>query len=471
MFMRHAVRQWFFLAVFLILLLIVSSCGSSSPVLFEQTKLSIHGRPTPGPLGVVTNRQPCSAIACTPTPVAGNPVPVNTGNPGTGNNPNAPAITSVLGSHLIDASNNIHTFLTFSYNVNDPASIAKAYDFVWGAETYQVQGFRASNPNIMLSYYIPYNRDVGAYGQADLAKQHDLNYWRSNHPDWVLYKCDGSTPAYLDDNTIPLDISNPDVVNYQMQNGAIPASQNGYDALATDNVNLENTTGACGFYHGGQWIQRYSGNTDDPQWRSDILGWMTRLQEALHALPHPMALVPNLSLAPLSPGDPFAQQIADHVDAILDEGGFTQYGQGYLTDNAWLQTVQYIKSVQQRQKPYYILNEVPDTGNDQMQWNIASYLMAKERYSAIFIAHNQDYGSDKRYNEYNTQIGAPTGEMYSGQSVYWRNYSGGVVVVNPSGSNSYTVSAPAGNFSDMYGNHVGQSFTMPPHSGMVLLNA
>jgi Hypothetical glycosyl hydrolase family 15 len=369
---------------------------------------------------------------------------------------------------FIDTGTKIHLFQNFDYHVQDPASIAKYYDFVWGAAPNKVATFRAGNPNIFLSYYISFFRDTGTFLNQEAHR--DLKYWKATHPDWILYQCDHTTPAYEDNqtNVVPFDFSNPDLITWQVQTYALPASQQGYDAIAADNLNMENLVGACGSYKNGQWVQRYSGKSDDPQWRADVLTWAARMQIALHALQHPLALIPNLSLGFLSPADPIVQQVMGHIDGVLDEGGFTNYSHGYLTDEKWVRTVQFIKNVQEQHKSYYIVNEFPSIDQNEVQWALASYLMCNEHGAAISIVRKQEYGIDLRYPEYTAQLGSPTDEMYTGQNVYWRDYTHGLSIVNPSSSQTYTVNLP-GQYTDLYGNTVGQTIELQPHSGMVLL--
>ena len=376
-----------------------------------------------------------------------------------------------------DTWNNIHLFQSFDYRIQNPTPISQYYDFIWGAVPSKVAAFRAGNPKVLISYYIPFHRDNGTFANTTLGQQHGLDYWHSTHPDWVLYKCDRTTPAleYGDPN-IPLDFTNPDVVQWQVQTYAQPASTNGYDAIAADNLNLENLFGACGFYKNGQWVQRYTGETIDKQWQNDILSWVTAMQTALHALPHPLALIPNLSPGPIPLTDSVVAKIVTHVDGVLDEGGFTNYGSGYLTGSNWLHEIQFIRNVQiQQHKPYYISNEFKTDAlsHDQIQWALASYLISKEHYASLYITNNtnstQNYGADRRYSEYETRIGSPNSEMYFSQNVYWRDYSNGIVVVNSSDTNTYTVKTSASTYVDLYGNRVNQTFSIPPHSGMVLI--
>jgi len=399
--------------------------------------------------------------------VKGNPV--KTPLPATG----TPFVDLPGVRRFVDTWNNIHLFQSFDYRIYDPAAVASHYDFVWGAQLDHVKAIRSGNPNIFLTYYIPFHRDNGTFSNRDA--QHDLTYWKAVHPDWVLYKCDRVTPAYeFGDLNMPLDFANPALVSWQIQMYAQPAGENGYDGIAADNLSMKNFYQACGIYINGKWVQRYTGQPDDPQWRSDIIGWLARMQRALHGLQHPLALIPNFALGGLSPTDPAVQAVLNYSDGVLDEDGFTDSTRGDLTDDNWVQRVQLMESVQAQHKPYYLVNQfqVSSIGREQVQWALASYLMGKEHTAALFISRFQEYGGDTRYAEYNAQIGSPRGGMYQWQHVYWRDYSNGLSLVNPSATNTYTVTLKGGSrYVDLYGNLIGQAITMPPHSGLMLLSA
>lgn len=373
------------------------------------------------------------------------------------------------GRALINSTINIHTFLTFDYKIADPGTVANQYDFVWGADPQNVAAYRTANPNIFLTYYMPFHRDYGTF--ADNGTYTSLQHWQKDHPDWVLYKCDRVTPAYeYGDPNIPLNFTLPSVLTWQVNRYAIPASQNGYDGIAADNVDLGNWYGACGTYQHGQWVQRYSGQPDDPRWRADVLNWLARMQTALHNLPHPLALIPNAAFGGLMPMDPQVQQLVRNSDGIVDEGGFTNFARGYVTDNTWVQTIQLMELAQSQHKGYYSINQFPVVNKSAIQWALSSYLMGKENSAGVYVTDNQGYGSALWYSEFNAAIGSPAGAMYSSQNVYWRSYSHGLSLVNPSATKSYTVQLN-GSYKDLYGNSVNGTITLPPHSGIVLLQA
>ena len=369
-----------------------------------------------------------------------------------------------------DTWNNIHPFLMFDGLIPNPAQIAPNYDFVSSAKWYNINQYSSTNPGMFLTYYIPFHRDNGTF--TDSQALLSLNQWKAIHPDWILYKCDRKTPAYeFGDPAIPFDFSNPSVINYQVQTYAVPASQSGYNGITADNVNMENLFGACGTYQNGKWVQRYNGTHDDPRWQTDVVNWVTQMQLALHNLPHPLALIPNLGFGhALTPTSASIQQIISHSDGILDEAGFTLYGTGYLTDQYWSQAIQLSNSVQSQGKPIYFVNNFSTLNQANMQWALASYLIAKGHYCEIYISQTQDYGKASWFNEYNAKIGAPTGSMFASQGVYWRNYSNGLSIVNPSSKSTYQVKLGSSYaYVDLYGHSVSSTVTLSPHSGLVLL--
>src|SRR5437764_987280 len=88
--------------------------------------------------------------------------------------------------------------------------------------------------------------------------------------------------------------------------------------------------------------------------------------------------------------------------------------------------------------------------------------------SYLSISGYQEYGYLQIRPEYAAPIGSPTNAYYASQNVYMRDFTGGLVIVNPSSSTQYTVSLPSGKYKDLYGNTIGTSYTLPVHSGVVL---
>jgi hypothetical protein len=108
-----------------------------------------------------------------------------------------------------NSSQSVHYFNTFD-NAMDNESIISAAprtDYVWGAYPINVKLWKQHNPNVVLSAYMSYDCDTTG---------EPLSWWQEDHPSWVLYKCDRTTPAF--GPCLSLDVSNPDVIDWQVPN-------------------------------------------------------------------------------------------------------------------------------------------------------------------------------------------------------------------------------------------------------------
>jgi hypothetical protein len=361
-----------------------------------------------------------------------------------------------------DTYDGIHYFQTFDDSVQDVATEASHSVFVWGAGQ-PISAYRASsNPKIILSYYMPWAYDPDA--------THDLAYWTSLHPDWILYQCDKTTPAYYGSTTnMPLDISNPAVVDWQAQTIAAPASAMGYDAIAADEYQLGGW-GGCGVYQNGQWKQLYSSGTGDPQADKDAVAWAKAFGDEIHALSRPLGLIPNFQYGGMSLTDPTLLGVVANTDGILDECSFTDCGADDLSVQDWLDLGDFIEYVQQQGKAYMAINEATTVDTATVQWVLASYLMSKEHAAGVFVSGVQEYGVDLWRSEYAAAIGTPCSPMQATQGAYARTYQHGLAIVNPSGA-GVTFTLPSGTFNNLYGATVGATITLSAKSGIVLLAA
>ena len=159
-------------------------------------------------------------------------------------------------------------FVTFDGGLS-PSKIAAAAStvapretFVWGASPGNLRAWQAAAPHASLSFYMPYSRAPAASMGFDLA------FFQAHHPDWVLYGCDRTTVAFWDGQTaksgsVPLDFTNPAVVEWQMRNQSVPARSLGYDAMAFDNFGGGARQGANSGRACGVWVEAGEGAGGD----------------------------------------------------------------------------------------------------------------------------------------------------------------------------------------------------------------
>ncbi len=369
---------------------------------------------------------------------------------------------------------------------------APRYDAVWGAS--QPQLWAAAHPGMVLTrYFIPQEDRSQLSG-------HDLNWWQTNHPDWILYACDANnTPTHdfaywggVDKPDVPLDFHNSDVIDYQVRqlNGA-NAIANGDTALAIDQIVFEDAmvggnpnfgqtvkSGeyACGVWQNGTFVRRYNG-IHDPAWTADMVAFVKAARRIVTTdpvlAPYHLKIVVNHPLGSI--GDPNEQAVLSNIDGMVDENGYTANGRYTGTSTLFHATTAYLVYLQKRGLAAFIINSFQDPAVTPLQreYALATYFMANEGGADMYISPSTG-GGEQNYSEYSVQLGKPCGEYSGGPHIWYRRYSAGLVVVNSDSltSASVNLALPGNhNYTDIEGRTVSNPLSVAPSDGYVLLTS
>jgi hypothetical protein len=373
---------------------------------------------------------------------------------------------------------------------------APNYDVVYAA--FQPQVWNQAHPGMIVSrYVVPWEDTYQISG-------HDLAYFQQNHPDWILYGCQANGTPTSDyawsgtlaafGNDVPLDIHNPAVVQYEMNELAGYLTANGYNAIAVDqatfvnfltspNPNLENGNGpnpgwyGCGIYPQGPQngnFQRVYGppgggdlDQPDPTFISDLLNWVATAKSTLGPLG--IKVIVN---HPPTGATPSGNEttLLNSVDGVVDENGFTDYG-NYAGEEPtqFTDTLSWVQAVQGMGKAVFLadyfcqgcsLTSASQLSGAQADWALSTYAIADGGGLGLYTAP-QGVGEYSYRPEYSQTYGAPCGPYTQAGSVYMRQFQNGLAVVNASGSPA-TATLPAGNtYSDVEGRAAGISGTLP----------
>lgn len=368
---------------------------------------------------------------------------------------------------------------------------ATQYDGVWGS--FDSSAWYAGNPNAVISLYFMPMEDLNR------ASGHDLAWFQSNHPDWILYACqsDGtpthdlawSTDGFPD---VPLDFHNPNVINYEVTQVLRPfALANHYNALASDNTvftdfewggnpnfgqTANRTEYACGVWNAnGTFTTRYTGR-NDPAWASDIINWFRTAKPLL--APYGIHLIAAHEPQINNPDEATFEQ---YVDGVEDETGFTSYDRYRNGQAASLikQTVPEMVFAQRRGVAFWLTSYFCEDGKkadgsactstlapSEIEYAIATYELGNEGGAYLFASPTTgDY--EFPLPEYHTKLGVPCAEYFGGPSVYERKFTSGLVVVNASGT-TQSVPLPALTYSDMENRPVTNPLSVAPYDAYVL---
>lgn len=321
--------------------------------------------------------------------------------------------------------------------------------------------------------------------------QHSLNWWKSNHPDWILYACDASgNPthdiAYMPDiNTpdMPIDIHNPDAVRDQVETMATYAAAHGYNALAIDQAVFWNTLEggnpsfgeqrnsneyACGVWKDGTFIRRYA-SPRDPAWTADVVAYVALARSIAHA--HGVTLIVNHPAGDIA--NPNEQALVRSTDVEMDETGFSDYGR-YVNDSGALfkRELAFMRYTQEQGTAMLVIDKFTNMTHPNaagFEYALATYLLGNQGAALLFVGGLHDYGTLQYHPEYADAIGRPCTDVAGGPQVYRRRFSGGLSVVN-AGLTSASFTLPSGaSYRDIEGRAVESTLSLRPNDAYVLL--
>jgi hypothetical protein len=314
------------------------------------------------------------------------------------------------------------------------------------------------------SFYYPMDRD--------LDKSHNMDWYRANHPDWVVYKCDRITPAplytYYWGFATPIDVTNPQVRDYVMNTHIAPGIQSGKRIVAIDNVSLSNDSNRCGVLRNGQWVQLYSGEKQDPAYARKVIEWVGWLADQVHANGGIIALN-----AKIKPYDIAAtREVIALGDIWWNEAAFTR-GCQRVSDEVWRTRFDLVRWAAARM-PWVDQEKTcvspADVPPDEAAWMLGNFLLMRGPQSYFSALHEGDAKGPLRYPAtFNPPVGRATGEAEPVEGGGWkRTYSRGLVVVNPSSTSSLAFLLPDGEWNDIAGNPVQGTLAIGPSSAAVL---
>ncbi len=355
----------------------------------------------------------------------------------------------------------------YAMTAEQATAAAPRYDVIWGSgignKGATARAWQLGNPHLLNARYFVQESDNKPISG------HDLAWWESNHPTWILYDCDTEdhptrTVAYQPklNEDVPLDITNPAAIEYQIRSVGNYAVAHGYNAIAADQVLFFNNMGnqlpgyfGCGTYDSnGNFVRRYRKNpaghtfpNRDPQWKHDTAAWVVSAKHFIQSDPalatHHLKLIVNHPAGKLD--DPDERTVLANVDATLDETGFSSYGGYQRAPNLFKTTLDYVEYAQAHRVRMLLIDKFAardDVAPAELEYSIATYLMGNEGALYLMVSPSNGYGSEQYHREYATDIGAPCGRYYGGPRydarnphVYYRKFSHAIAIVN---SGSFT---------------------------------
>lgn len=357
----------------------------------------------------------------------------------------------------------------FDRQVPDPSVYQGRVNFVWGANRSE------QPPGVVASSYVTAFRNAPQ-------RQFTYDWFLQNHPSWIEYTADRTTPAWEFGNHVytPLDIGNPEVREWYFDNLIAPAVAAGFKVIAVDNIGLHNDFFMSGHYDaGGNWVRQFTDDPNDPNYASYVNDWLTYLKNRLHA--QGVAVAFNITFN-ASLHDQFQDKSPELIAAMskaietsdiwLNEQGFTVHRVENVNDDEWLMMFDLVRKF--KCKLMVMDNKLPtptwgEASPEQRQWVVANYFLYREQPTMMVMTGLKDYAQFNEIPELEADLGtATTPPIGRGTGLWTRSYAHGMTVVNPSSTGSASLRLPAGTWTDLHGVPYSGQVTVPPNTGLVL---
>ena len=326
---------------------------------------------------------------------------------------------------------------------------------------------KAANPSLKALVYknLSFTASYGCSDGVDLPYQSSgVGYCdaNANHPDWFLTSPTGgrlNSAAFS--QAWMMDVGNGAYQAKWLSNVLADARSGGWDGVFMDDTNTD-----MSWHLNGRTIAKYP---TPAAWRAATRSMLATVGPALKSAG--LLAVPNLS-APWA-ADYDAQ--ATWSDWLQFTSGaaqeyYSKWGSAsssWFADGDWTYRQKFQTLTEQAGKIFIGITYAPKADTRSMAWARANFLLFDEpaSNSALVFELSDPEAQDPYTASWTADVGTPVGARFQVGSAWRRNFTGGTVLVNPTGA---TVTVPLERSYERDDGSSTTSVTLGPTSGAVL---
>jgi hypothetical protein len=295
---------------------------------------------------------------------------------------------------------------------------------------------KAANPNLKALVYknLSFTVSYGCSGGVDLPYQSTgVGYCdaSSNHPDWFLTSPAGerlNSAAFA--QAWMMDVGSPAYQAKWLSNVLADARSGGWDGVFMDDTNTD-----MSWHLNGRTIAKYQ---TPAAWRAATRSMLATVGPALKS--SGLLAVPNLSA-------PWAADYDAHTTwsdwLQFTSGAAQEYYSKWGADSSswfagsdWTYRQKFQTLTEQAGKIFIGITYAPKSDTRSMAWARANFLLFDEPASdsALIFELSDPEAQDPYEPDWTADVGTPVGARFQVGSAWRRDFSGGTVLVNPTGS-------------------------------------
>ena len=362
---------------------------------------------------------------CLPASRPPTPTPITTG-------PQPPAPITPTASPL---ENSAATRLAWFYKPppNDADMLMLAHEFQFfilthGNEQERNQLLALGAPRPILEYIrfdaIHDPHDCTAQPRRNQAAYEVGDFCRisSEHPDWFLLNQNGERISlpYGDQDYVMMDPGNAGWRAFFLQRVEQIQADPNWGGVFLDNVEV-----TLAFRENdGQLPQAYP---DEASYQNAVQGFLKYLYTG-YFQPNHKLMYANI-VARKNETD--WTSYLTWLDGAMHEGWAVDWPNRYRDDAIWEQQMTLAEQTQAMGKFIILVSQGTQDDVELQKFAFASYLLVNQGKAAFRYAASGNYSEAWTYADYNYNLGVPLGPRYKEGDAWYRNYSHGLVMVNP----------------------------------------
>lgn len=304
------------------------------------------------------------------------------------------------------------------------------YDYVilhaW--EHGRIAALKAANPNLKAIVYknMSFTVEYAAHDGVDHellpagVGYHDAD---DHHPGWFLLDTQGRRvqSAYFDGHWL-MDVGNAAYQEAWLDNVARELRAKGWDG-----VMLDDTNHSADWHLDGRKLARYS----DSGYRTATGSFLARVGPSL--MDEGFLVLPNVYTAWPSGHDVWRDWLRFTSGAVQEY--WTKWGDDrsmHFTGADWSYRREFLRITQEMGKAYLGITYAPADDVRSMRYARASFLLDWNGGPSALVFEPSPGGRDPYSREWTIDVGTPLGRAYRVDGVWRRNFTEGIVLVNPS---------------------------------------
>jgi len=241
---------------------------------------------------------------------------------------------------------------------------------------------------------------------------------QNNHPDWFLR--DNNDEPLCIEGFCMMDPGNSNWLSFWLQRAVETQEEYGWDGIFMDNVEA-----SLGKRYDEDLIPaKY---VDDESYQAAVEGALKYFYEGyFRSQGHPL----YANIIAVQDWNVWLRYL-NYLDGVMIEDFAVDWDSGYKTVEEWESQMDAIAKAQGMGKHVILVAQGMKDDMDRQAFSFASYLLANEGNASFRYTEDQVYDEIWLYDDYEINLGAPKAPRYKEGSQWKRDFTNGIVIVDP----------------------------------------